>query len=94
MKKEEFPSANCVGVVTVRWSVVNRCVKTVYMQEFGFACAFPTKKQQKDIKESVQKQLQQMVEKGKAHFNIDENSVVRFSSSIKIMGCDFVLNNV
>lgn len=93
MKKEEIPSANCVGVVTVRWSVVNRCVKTVYMQEFGFVCAFPTKKRRKELKESVQKQLQQMVEKGKAHFNIDENSVVRFSSSIKIMGCDFVLND-
>ena len=93
MKKEEFTSANCVGVVTVRWSVVNGCLKTVYMQEFGFVCKFPTKKERKELKESVQKQLQKMVEKDKAHFKIDEKSVVRFSSSIKIMGCDFVLND-
>ena len=93
MKKEEFTSANCVGVVTVRWSVVNGCLKTVYMQEFGFACAFPTKKGRKELKKSIQKQLQKMVEKDKAHFKIDEKSVVRFSSSIKIMGCDFVLND-
>lgn len=94
MKKEEFPSTNCVGVVTVRWSVRNGGIKTVYELRFGFCSLYPTKKQQKDIKESTQKRLQKMVKKDKAHFKIDENSVVRFSSSIKIMGCDFILNNL
>lgn len=38
MRKIDHP-ANCVGVVTVKWSVQNDDTKTVYSQTFGFrAC--------------------------------------------------------
>ena len=82
---------NCVGVITVRWSVINGNVKTVCSQAFGFNCGYPTKREAKELKEDIQNKLQQLVEKDKAHFDINDNSVVRFSSSIKLLGCDMFL---
>ena len=36
MKKEEFPSTNCVGVVTVRWSVRNGGIKPCTSSALAF----------------------------------------------------------
>ena len=44
------------------------------------------------MKENVQKKIQEVVENNKAHFKIDKNSVVHFSSSIKLIGCEYLLN--
>ena len=84
---------NCVGVITVRWSVINGNVKIVYSQAFGFNGGYPTKRERKELKENVHNRLKQLVEKGKVHFDIDDNSVVRFSSSIKLLGCNMILKN-
>lgn len=93
MKKVKNHSTNCVGVITVRWSVTNEDVKSIYGEIFGFCSKFPTETEQKKMKENVQKKVQEVVENNKANFKIDKNSVVRFSSSIKLIGCEFLLIN-
>lgn len=50
MRKIDHP-ANCVGVVTVKWSVQNDETKTVYSQTFGFVSGWLNKDAIKKQKE-------------------------------------------
>ncbi|MCG2651922.1 hypothetical protein JJE63_01045 [Alloprevotella tannerae] len=92
MRKIDQP-ANCVGVVTVKWTVQNDGMKTVYSQEVGFASAWMNKEALKKLKEEVQTQVRKFVEKNKYSFDITESSIIRYSSSVKMIGCDIVLRN-
>lgn len=90
MRKIDHP-ANCVGVVTVKWSVQNDDTKTVYSQTFGFRVCWLNKDAVKKLKEAIQTKIRILVEGDKTYFGITENSIVRYSSSVKMIGCDFVL---
>lgn len=90
MRKIDHP-ANCVGVVTVKWSVQNDDTKTVYSQTFGFRACWLNKDAVKKLKEAIQTKIRILVEGDKTYFGITENSIVRYSSSVKMIGCDFVL---
>lgn len=90
MRKIDHP-ANCVGVVTVKLSVQNDDTKTVYSQTFGFWSCWPDKDAVKKLKEAIRAKIMKIVERDKTYFGITENSIVRYSSSVKMIGCDFVL---
>ena len=92
MRKIDQP-ANCVGVVSVKWTVQNGDTKTVYSQEVGFASGWMNKEALKNLKEEVQTQVRKFVEKNKPSFDITESSIIRYSSSVKMIGCDIVLRN-
>lgn len=92
MRKIDHP-ANCVGVVTVKWSVQNDGVKIVYSQEVGFSSCWMNKEALEKLKEEVQTQIRKFVERDKTYFGITESSIIRYSSSVKIIGCDIVLRN-
>lgn len=83
--------ANCVGVVTVKWSVQNDDTKTVYSHTFGFLSCWLNKDAVKKLKETIQAKIRILVEGDKTYFGITESSIVRYSSSVKMIGCDFVL---
>lgn len=85
--------ANCVGVVTVKWSVQNDDVKAVYSNTFGFRACWLNKDAVKKLKEAIQTKIRILVEGDKTYFGITESSIVRYSSSVKMIGCDFVLEN-
>ena len=93
MKKVKNHSTNCVGVITVRWSVTNEDVKSIYGEIFGFCSKFPTETEQKHPHHTLPPPLPSPPANNKANFKIDKNSVVRFSSSIKLIGCEFLLIN-
>lgn len=90
MRKIDQP-ANCVGVVTVKWSVQNDDTKTVYSQTFGFVSGWLNKDAIKKQKEQLHALMRKNVERDKTYFGITESSIVRYSSSVKMIGCDFVL---
>ncbi|WP_314801394.1 hypothetical protein [Alloprevotella tannerae] len=90
MRKIDQP-ANCVGVVTVKLSVQNDDTKTVYRHTFGFWSCWPDKDAVKKLKEAIRAKIMKIVERDKTYFGITENSIVRYSSSVKMIGCDFVL---
>lgn len=90
MRKIVHP-ANCVGVVTVKLSVQNDDTKTVYRHTFGFCSCWPDKDAVKKLKEAIRAKIMKIVERDKTYFGITENSIVRYSSSVKMIGCDFVL---
>ena len=90
MRKIDHP-ANCVGVVTVKLSVQNDDTKTVYSQTFGFWSCWPDKDAVKKLKEAIRAKIMKIVERDKTYFGITESSIVRYSSSVKMIGCDFVL---
>ncbi|MBF0950270.1 MAG: hypothetical protein HXK22_00490 [Alloprevotella tannerae] len=92
MRKMDNP-ANCVGVVTVKWSVQNDDVKAVYSNTFGFRACWLNKDAVKKLKEAIQTKIRILVEGDKTYFGITESSIVRYSSSVKMIGCDFVLEN-
>lgn len=90
MRKTDHP-ANCVGVVTVKLSVQNDDTKIVYSQTYGFVSGWQNKDAVKKLKGQLHASMRKLVEGDKTYFGITENSIVRYSSSVKMIGCDFVL---
>ena len=85
MRKIDHP-ANCVGVVTVKWSVQNDDTKTVYSQTFGFVSGWLNKDAIKKQKEQLHALMRKIVERDKTYFHTiiikDDTEKTDFSEKV------------
>lgn len=84
---------NCVGTVTVSTRIQNGAITTTYQFKAGFAAHGWTDKRAKDVVQQMKSGVKNMIFADKEHFGITDTSKVTFYGGVKVLECDYILEN-